>query len=226
MTSWKQDLLILGIISPIIGALAQRYLTSTQENPMLNLTPFEWIAIMISLICLGLWAYFKKSKKPTVQPESKSESLTEKQDSVSNLEQTPKFKLKDLINEIDLFVNRWKRRYVGKTGYGQQIILRSITGDECNKIRDHSWEIQTKIKPVRDLRIENSDNVLNSLGEIADRMAELGVNVENTFQFKLMKQVDKIEQSAIDNLLSEGDKICDDLKSVTKQLVQLGKYLS
>ncbi len=69
---WKKDLIILGIISPIVSVLAQKYLGNTgDQNLPVNLTSFEWIAIGISLgaMILGYLMYFKKNKKQNIQSE-------------------------------------------------------------------------------------------------------------------------------------------------------------
>ena len=97
--SWK-DLIILGIISPIVAVLAEKYLTKIEDQPLsVELSLFEWIAVVISISLLITWIVFKlKSRKtPTIEQKSNDfeTQIKKYEDEIEELKKKPKITFRD-----------------------------------------------------------------------------------------------------------------------------------
>ena len=123
---------------------------------------------------------------------------------------TNESKLDQVLHEVEFFIEKWKQRGFMKTGYRRDIEIKTIWKN-IPKIREHSQIIKKKLNLLR--KVHSRDYAtLQSVDEIADRIAKLGVDVESVFQYKLMKEIKKTPQEKINKLLFDGDLICDDLK--------------
>ena len=132
---------------------------------------------------------------------------------------TNESKLDQDLSEIEFCIERWNRRAFMKNGYRREIEIKTIWKN-VPKIREHSQKIKKKLKLLRNAH--SRDHVTwQSVDEIADRIAKLGVDVESVFQYKLVKEINKTPQDKINKLLSDGDSICDDLKSIILKLEKL-----
>lgn len=132
---------------------------------------------------------------------------------------TNESKLDQVLHEIEFFIERWNSRAFRKRGYRREIEIKTLNKN-TSKIREHSQKIKKKLNLLR--KAHSRDYVTwQSVDDIADRIAKLGVDTESVFQHKLMKEINKTPQDKINQLLSNGDSICDDLKSIILKLEKL-----
>lgn len=74
---------------------------------------------------------------------------------------------------------------------------------------------------MKKLKINELEVTLQTLNKIADRMIELGIEIESIFP--TVHSNPNIE--TIKKILSDGDTICEDLKTNKEQLEKLRKHL-
>lgn len=138
---------------------------------------------------------------------------------------TPEEKLDDLLFDLRQFIKDWHRRHILYTGYRRLIENRGIWQYQ-SRMRKQSQRIQGKIKPIQELKIANSEKTFDDLGKVADRLVDLGVDIEFSFQsLKLEKQTLKDDPTKLQKLIIEGDKICKDLLPVICDLEKFRKVL-
>jgi hypothetical protein len=90
------------------------------------------------------------------------------------------------------------------------------------KIREHSKNIRNKIKPLRSLQTQSLKEVLECLESIIDKMVDLGLEVESTFETTKTIKIDlESEPNKINRLILDGDNICRDLTNIVSQLEKL-----
>jgi hypothetical protein len=127
-------------------------------------------------------------------------------------------KLDELILEIELFIRKWRTSTFLKTCYRRDIELKGMWGNR-GKIREHSRQISKKIRPLQNLHIGGIDTTISLLSSITDKMVDLGLEVETTFQSaKKIAEISKSEPNKIKHLISDGDKICHDLNDIISRL--------
>jgi hypothetical protein len=78
-----------------------------------------------------------------------------------------------LIQELDSFINKWKISTAFKPGYRREIEMMTMWHN-IRKIREHSHEIHRKIRQLRDFKVDDVEVILDSVTDIADRLANLG----------------------------------------------------
>jgi len=205
--------LIAASILSGIGTDAWSSIKNWLVDPSLlsSISSWQIISYMLGgfgILLVGLAILQKKKLEKTL-------SLTKS----SYKKNTNESKLDQVLHEIEFFIERWNTRYFLKMGYRRDIELKTIWKN-VPKIRKHSQQIKIKLKLLRDSNSRYYDT-WNSTDEIADRIAKLGVDVESIFQHKLVKEVKKTPQDKINQLLSDGDKICIDSKFIILQLEKL-----
>lgn len=140
---------------------------------------------------------------------------------------TAESRLDELLDEIDSFRKKWNKGIPLLTsGYRYQIIRKTIWSQNPKKIREHSQKLQQKIKSVRQLKPYLEMNMFTSLGNVVDRIAVLGAEVESVFMtVRSEKEALSSDPQKIEKLVADGDKISDELKSFIPQLEKLRKHL-
>lgn len=136
---------------------------------------------------------------------------------------SPENKLDDMLIELRRFARDWNRRSPWKTGYRRLIESRQIWL-YLDRVSEQAQRIQRKIKPLQSIAINAS--TLSNLSNVADRMVDLGLEIETTFQtIKLEKESLKADPNKIQKLILDGDKIFADLKPIISELEKLRKKL-
>lgn len=124
-----------------------------------------------------------------------------------------------VAREIEDFITKWRERAGFYAGYRRSIETRLML-PQREKVKEHSKGIRRKINYLRGFR--GSKPILDSLVAIADKMLELGQEIESTFPRKMVSsELSKIEQSKLDSLISKGDNICIELINIELQLEKL-----
>ena len=127
--------------------------------------------------------------------------------------------LGDLLKEIEFFIQKWRKSTFLKVCYRREIEMKSMWQNR-GKIREHSREIRQRIRPLR--RLQGSKPTLDSLENIINRMVDLGLEVESTFETtKTINEALQTEPNRINRLMYEGDRICEDLTNIVSQLEKL-----
>lgn len=182
------------------------------------------VSIISYILLSQLHRYKRKERKldPITNNNIKTEYSSTKQ-KIPYRKSTPDSKLSDLIDEIELFINKWYIETFLNPNYRKKIIKRWLKSDRkmINKIKEHPREISRKIIPLKKLNIMEAESTLNLLNEIVDRMTKLGIEVESIFQ--TVKSYP--EQEKVNKIISDGDSICEDLRIVKEQLEKLRKNL-
>lgn len=138
--------------------------------------------------------------------------------------QTPEYKLMELIGTIKIFIKKWNKNTPPflVSSYRTQILGRTIWNQKPEKILEHSILIKRKIATVSELQIKNASSVLKSLTKISNDMSTLGSKIEMTVM-TLRQEEEALakDPKVFNNFVSDGDKICDDLKLMLIELEKL-----
>jgi len=141
---------------------------------------------------------------------------------------TPNEKLDELIQEIENFTTKWQEGSGVKSGYRTWVEKNWFVGDknQIRKFLEHGTNIHIKINPVKKLGISELDSALNCLVEVTDRLVKLLLEMKgNYWNMDKSKVILASDPEIPKRIISDGDKICDDLESSVNQLHLLRKYL-
>ena len=137
-------------------------------------------------------------------------------------------KLDDLIREIEDFTTRWQEGSGGWSGYRMWIEKNIFVGDK-NQIRkfiQHGTNIHTKINQVKKLEISEFKNALDHLTEVTDRLVQLLLEMKRIYwNMDKSKIILNSDPEIPNRIISDGDKICDDLEAAVNHLHILKKHL-
>lgn len=212
-TNWWKALMIGGsiaIISGFLGDIGSEFFLlvkalfteSTLKYPISVEQILRYIALGVGFATLGLGVYMMKK---------------------NSVQKTAEYRLNKLIKELQFFNKKWNKGIpLITSGYRNQILKKTIWDQNPEKIRNASVRIKRKNALLKELNIENASLILTSVTNISDNIAELGIQVENTF-LTLRQEKDALEKNPkiFDEYVSKGDGICQEIQSI---IVGLEKF--
>jgi hypothetical protein len=192
-------------------------LLSPQEIPtgvvaILGLIGVIGLTVITVLLILRLINY-RKNKDPRIMI----------------IQATPKSNIDDLIKKIEDFTIKWQEGVGVNSGYRKWVENNWFVGDK-NQIRKfikHGDEIHSKINRVKKVRIYELDNALNGLTEVTDRLVKLLAEIKRVYwNMDKSKVILASDPNIPKQIISDGDKICEDFESAVYQLHLLSRYYS
>ena len=205
---------LVGWISGIIAALFTLLPVSVSE-----LNQWGYIPIVSAIAILSFTAMWSRRIRGKSQNQDITEYVSDRSKPKRRLISTTESKLDDLIQELDFFIEKWRKSTFGKVCYRKDIEAKAMWQNR-GKIREHSREIRKKTKPLR--RLQGFKPTLDSLEDIVDKMVDFGLEVESTFETtKTINEALQTEPNRINRLMSEGDRICEDLTNIVSQFEKL-----
>lgn len=192
------------------------------QNPLSNTTYAYGIIGIIAIAGASILGFHLLSLlHKNLKTKKESPTSIPRRNVIRPKKKTDDEKLLDLIYSLDLFIKKWRNSCVFKVSYRRDIEMQSMW-ENRGKIREHSRDIRNTIKPLRSLQSPNHKVILDSLESILNRMVDLGLEVESTFETtKTIKRDLESEPNKINRLISEEYNICRDLTNIVSQLEKL-----
>lgn len=136
-------------------------------------------------------------------------------------------KLNDLIKELQNFNRKWNRGILFmRRSYRTQILKKTIWNQNPEKIRTLSVKIKRKNAIFKELKIKNSSTIVNSITDISNGIAELGLEIEDVFLTPRQEAEAQIKDPNIfQNFVNTGDNICHEIISALKELEKLRTHV-
>ena len=136
-------------------------------------------------------------------------------------------KLDFLILAIENFTRRWRKTLFLRLSY-RRLIQRRAMYEKSFLIRKHAKNISDSNKSFKSsilyASVVTHKDLFGSIDGNCDRLVDLGWQLESIFD-ENTKTIKQIESSKMDELVSEGDIICENLRDTVPKLEKLRKTL-
>jgi hypothetical protein len=186
---------------------------------------YAYTSAAVIVIVLA-WGFRHRIERAFIK--SKSEATSKPESNDGNVRKTPNEIFEDLLQELENFTNKWDYPSGFVVGYRKQIETNSIRGDtkEIKKIIRHHSNIYDKINLVKQLGVATINNKLDEMMPSVANLVGFGEDIKAIYSSsKRSKTMLASDPQLKNNLLSHGDKICDQFDEAVYQLRLLRKDL-
>lgn len=125
--------------------------------------------------------------------------------------------LNSLIHDIEDFIKKWRVNTFLHVSYKGEIEAKSMWGSRF-MIRKHAIAIRNSAKNLKIL-VDENNNLFTSLDETVNRMVDLGLGLELVFE--TVEDIKQTTESKFNELVSQGDNICEKFRNIILELEKL-----